>query len=214
MDKSTRRAVFVLYVILFLLSIMSVSMIQISMNGFTAYTLNIEYESHTTTATSSSFDHDYNTINVNIPIMVNNYQSILSGISIGTFPLWVNASDWVEGETVSISDHTYSISIVNRRWTAHRSFTDYGYEDLFYHKDLWIFIESYTDRIKFETGGFSGYSKHIEIQRSNIDGFVSKVTGSNVVGNIVLLSAIFTEIPIIKWLYTRREVSEPFESSK
>ena len=166
------------------------------------------------TLTSYSFTHDYNTINVDVLIMVNNYQSILSGISIGSFPLWVNASDWAEGGTVSIAGHTYSISIENRQWKAFRSFSDYGYEYLFYNKDLWILMESYTDRISLGTGVFSGYSIHIGIQRSNIDGFVSKVTGSNVVGNIVLISAIFTEIPIIKWLYTRRQVSEPFESSK
>ncbi len=211
MDKSTRRAVFVLYIILFLLSITSVSMIQISMNGFTPYTLNIEYESHTATATSGSFVHDYNTINVNVPIMVNNYQSVLSGISIGNFPLWVNASNWTEGETVSISSQTYSLSIEGMRWKAHRSFSDYGDEDLFYHKELWIFIRSNTDRISLGPGGFSGYSIIIEIQSSNIDGFVSRVTGSNVVGNIVLLIAIFTEIPIVQWLYIRRQVSKPFE---
>ena len=214
MDKSKRRTVFVLYVILFLLSIVSVSMIQISIDRFRAFTLNIEYEQHTVTATSYSFTHDYNTINVDVLIMVNNYPSILSGISIGTFPLWVNASDWIEGETVSISGHTYSLSIENIRWKAFRSFSDYGYEYLVYDKDLWIFIESYTDRISLGTGVFSGYSIQIGIQRSNINGFVSKVSGSNVVGNIVLISAIFIEIPIIKWLYTRRQVSKPFESSK
>jgi len=214
MDKSTRRAVFVLYVILFLLSIVSVSMIQISIDRFRAFTLNIEYEQHTVTATSYSFIHDYDTINVDVIIMANNYPSILSGIRIGGFPLWVNASDWAEGATVSISGHTYSISVNSRLWMAHRTFTDSGYENLYYHKDLWILIERYTDRISLGTGGFSGYSIHIGIQSSNIDGFVSKITGSNVFGNIVLISAIFTEIPIIKWLYTRRQVSEPFESSK
>ncbi|MBY8998265.1 MAG: hypothetical protein KGD60_11060 [Candidatus Thorarchaeota archaeon] len=214
MDKSTRRSVFLLYIILFLLSSITVSMIQINLNTSTAYALNIEYEQHTTTARSYDFDHSYSTIIVNIPIMVDSYGSTLSSIRVGTVPFWIDTSDWVDGETVSISGNLYSIHSQTGKWRAHRSFADFESENLYYHKELGILIESNTDRISSGSSGFSGFSVEINIQHSNIDGFVARVTGSNVVGNIVLLSAIFTEILIVQWLYTRRQKSKTLKSSK
>lgn len=208
MDKTTRRSVFVLYVILFLLSITTVSMIQISQNRFADYTLNIEYERDTMTATSLSFDHSYSTIRVNIPIMIEDYESTLSSIQIGTYPLWVDISDWTVGGTVRISGFSYLLSVENRLWKAYRDIGDQRSESLYYHKELGIFIESDLDQLNMEPGGFSGYTIDIEIQQANIDGFVARLTGSNVVGNIVLLSAIFTEILIVQWLYIRRQKSK------
>lgn len=213
-NQFTKRAVFVLYVTLFVISITCVSMIQINLNTSAAYTLNIEYEQHTTTATSSSFDHSYNTIIVNIPIMVDNYESTLSGIRVGTFPLWIDTSDWVEGETVSVSGNLYSIYSETGDWWLHRSFTESEYENLFYRKDLGILIQTITDRLSLGSSGFSGSTVEIEIQQSNIDGFVARLTGSNVVGYIALISGIFTEILIVQWLYTRRNKSKKSKSSK
>lgn len=214
MDKSTRRTVFVLYVILFLLSITFVSSIQISMNRFTDYTLNIEYERDTMTATSYSFDHSYSTIRVDIPIMIDDYESTLSSIRIGTYPFWVDTTDWTEGGTVRLSGLTYLLSFENRLWKAYRDIGDQRSESLYYHKELGIFIKSDTDQLIMELGGFSGYTIDIEIIQSNIDGFVARLTGSNVVGNIVLLSAIFTEILIVQWLYNRRQKPGDSKSSK
>lgn len=108
-DRFTRGMVFVLYVTLFVISITSVSMIQINLNTSTAYTLNIEYEQHTVTGNGLSLNHGYNTIIVNIPIMVDNYESTLSSYQVGTFPFWVDTSDWAEGENVSISGNLYSV---------------------------------------------------------------------------------------------------------
>jgi hypothetical protein len=214
MDKSRRRTVFVLYVILFLLSITTVSAIQISQNRFSDYTLNIEYERHSMTATSYSFDHSYSTIRVDIPIMIDDYESTLNGFQIGPFPLCVDISDWTEGGNVRISGLTYLLSVENRLWKAHRDIGDQRSESLYYHKELGIFIKSDTDQLTMETTGFSGYTIDIEIQQSNIDGFVARLSGSNVVGNIVLLSSIFTEILIVQWLYSRRQKSKTIKSSK
>jgi 3D (Asp-Asp-Asp) domain-containing protein len=186
------------------------------MNTSTAYTLNIEYEQHTTTATagSYSFDHSYSIIIVDISVMVNSYESTLSSIRVGNFPFWVDTSDWTEGETVSISGNLYSIHSQTGKWRAYRSFADFESENLYYHKELGILIESNTDRISSGLSGFSGFSVEINIQHSNIDGFVARVTGSNIVGNIVLLSAIFTEVLIVRWLYTRKHKSRTTKSSK
>ena len=100
-DRFTRGMVFVLYVTLFVISITTVSMIQINLNTSTAYTLNIEYEQHTVTGSDFSIDNSYNTIIVNIPIMVDNYESTLSSYQVGTFPVWVDTSDWAVGENVA-----------------------------------------------------------------------------------------------------------------
>jgi hypothetical protein len=146
--------------------------------------------------------------------MVNNYESTLSGYRVGNFPLWVDTSDWAEGETVSISGNLYSIYSESGLWWAHRSFAESEYENLFYDKDLGILTESITDRLSLVSGGFSGFSIDTEIQQSNIHGFVARVTSSNVIGNIILLSGIFTEILIVQWLYTRKHKSKTTKSSK
>ena len=213
-DRFTRGMVFVLYVTLFVISITTVSMIQINLNTSTAYTLNIEYEQHTVTGSDFSIDNSYNTIIVNIPIMVDNYESTLSSYQVGTFPVWVDTSDWAVGENVSISGNLYSISSETGNWRLYRSFAEDEYEELWYHRNLGIFIESNTDRRSLGSSGFSGTDVEIEIKNSNIDGFVARLTGSNVIGYIALISGIFTEILIIQWLYTRRHKSKKSKSSK
>jgi len=207
-DKLTRWIVFVLYLTLFLVSITYVSMIQINMNTTDSYTLNILYGQHTATGNGYTLDHDYQTISVNIPIKVNNFASILSGYRIGSFPLWVDTSNWTSGENVSISGNLYAVTAGSRSWRAYRDF-NYGNDDeeLYYHRILGIFMESYTERISYGSIGFTGSDVDIEIQRSNIGGFVARVTGNNVVGYILLISGIFTEILIIQGLWERRKVS-------
>lgn len=66
----------------------------------------------------------------------------------------------------------------------------------------------------FGSSGWSGTDVDIKIQNSNIDGFVARVTGSNVIGYIVLISGIFTEVLIVQWLYTLRHKSKTSISSK
>jgi hypothetical protein len=208
-NQSTKRTVFVLYVILFLLSITTVSMIQFHLNTSTTYTLDIEYEQHTTTATSNSFDHDYRTILVNILVMADTYESTLSGIRVGNFPLWVDTSDWVSGETVTISGNLYSIQSETGNWRARRSWSTTEYENLYYSKELGILIQSNTDRMTLgSTGGFSGYDIDITTQYSNINGLVARVTGGNIAGNIAVLSGIFIEVLIVQWLYMRKHKSK------
>ena len=203
-DRFTRGVVFILYVTLFLISVTYVSMIQINLNTSTTYNLNIEFEEHIMTGTGYGFDHSYNTIIVNIPVMVRDYESTLSGIRVGNFPFWVDTSDWVDSETVSISGNLYSIVSEMGNWRLHRSFDDFEYEDLCYHKVLGILIESTTDRMSLGESGFSGTDAEIVIQQSNIDGFVARVTNSNVLGHIVLLTLIFSELMIIQAFWERR----------
>ncbi|MFW9974110.1 MAG: hypothetical protein ACFFDQ_02430 [Candidatus Thorarchaeota archaeon] len=207
MDQFTRRAVFVLYVILFLLSTITMSMVQISINESTSYKLNIEYEQDTMTAYGFDIDHSSTPIRVDVLIMIDNYESTLSGFRIGGFPLWVDTSYWTEGETVDILGNLYLISSERGYWKAHRSLGDDQSESLYYHKILGIFIERNTDRLTLGTSGFNGYTVNIQIQQSNIDGFVSRVTGSNIAGNVVLLSSIFTEVLIVQRLLMRRKES-------
>jgi len=206
-DKSTRRSVFILYIILFLLSTTTVSMVQISLNTSTDFILNIEYEKHTTTATDYSFDHRYYTISVNISVMVNDYESTLSSYRIGAFPLWIDTSDWANGVTVSISGNLFTISSESGVWKAHRSLSDFQYESLYYRKDLGILTRINLDYMSLGSSGFSGSEVETTIQSSNIDGFAARVTGSNLVGNIVLLTGIFTEILVVQWLYDRKQIS-------
>ena len=181
-------------------------MIQINLNTSTAYTLNIEYEQHTTTAVSYSFDHDYNTITVDTLVMTNNYESTLGGIQVGSFPLWIDTSEWGDGTPVIINGILYSLYSEAGNWRAHRSWSDFEYENIYYRKDIGILVESYTDRMTIgSTGGFIGSTVEITIQRSNIQGFAARVTSSNVVGNTALLTGIFIEILIVQGLYIRRQ---------
>lgn len=207
-DTITRGIIFVLYVTLFLISITYVSMIQINMNTTESYALNILYEQHTATGNGYSIDHDYHTITVNIPIKVDNFESILSSYRIGSFPLWIDTSDWTSGETVSISGNHYTVTSGSISWRAYRDFNGGNDdEELYYHRILGILMESHTNQLTFSSSGFTGSDVDIEIQRSNIDGFVARVTGNNVVGYILLISAIFTEIIVIQGLWERRKGS-------
>ena len=208
MDKSTKRSVFVLYIILFLISITTVSMIQFSLNTSTTYTLNIEYERHTVTGTGYSLDHSYSTIIIDVSLMVGNYEAILSTMRVSIYPFWVDTSGWENGGTATISGNLYSISSAAGTWRARRSFGDFESENLYYHKELGILIESSNDRMSLDGGGFSGSDTDIEIQNSNIQGFVARVTGANIAGNIFLLSGIFIEVLIIQWFYARRQSSK------
>ena len=208
MDKNTRRSVFALYVILFLLSITTVSTIQINLNTSTAYTLNIEYEKHTVTGTGYSLDHSYSTIIINVSLMVGNYEAMLSTMRVSIYPFWVDTSGWEDGGTATISGNLYSTYSEAGYWRAHRSWSDFEYENLNYHKDLGILIESHNDRMSLGIGGFSGSDTDIEIQHSNIQGFAARVTGANIAGNIFLLSGIFIEVLIVQWLYARRQSSK------
>jgi hypothetical protein len=48
--------------------------------------------------------------------------------------------------------------------------------------------------------------------QSNIDGLNARITGSNVIVSILLISGIFTEVLAIRWLLVRRrEHSAPKE---
>ena len=207
MDKSRSRTVIVLYVILFILSVVWVSVIQIGLNQSTAYALDIEYEIHTVDASGLVMDHSYETIRVQLSVMTSSYQSTLGGIRVGSFSFWVDTSDWTAGDTVIINSNLYSILRQSGAWQLHRSLGDYQSENLYYHGVLGIFTGSYTDWMSLSSFGFSGYTIDIEIQQSNIDGFVTRVTGSNVVVEIVLLTFIFTEILIIQGLWKRRRSS-------
>lgn len=210
-DKSTRRAVFILYIILFLLSATTVSMIQIHLNTTTSYTLHIEYESHTVTGTGYGFDHSYSTIIINLSVTVDDFESTLSTLRVSIYPFWVDTSNWIDGEPRTISGNLYSIYSEAGYWRAHRSWSDFESENLHYHKDLGILIESHNDRMSLDTGGFSGSDTDIEIQHSNIQGFAARVTGSNLIGNMVLISGIFVEILIVQGLYDRRQSSKSSE---
>ena len=213
-DRCTSGIVFIVYVTLFLISITCVSMVQINLNTSTEYNLNIEYEEHTCTGNGYSLDHSYRTLRINIPIMVRDYESTLSVFRVGNFPFWVDTSDWAEGERASVSGNLYSIESEVVEWRLNRSFGDDGYETLRYNKILGIFIESRTDSLTLGSYGFSGDQVEITIQQSNIDGFVARVTSSNVVGHIVLLTLIFTEILIIHFLWDRRKAhSSPEQAS-
>jgi hypothetical protein len=132
MDQFTRRAVFVLYIILFLLSTTTVSMIQISINRSTAYTLNIEYEKHRCVMDTMPWEHTYTTILVNLQIMIDSYRMTLGSRDVGGFPLWIDSSELTEGETINISGNIYSLSIEHGCWKAHRSFDSIDYENLYY----------------------------------------------------------------------------------
>jgi hypothetical protein len=146
--------------------------------------------------------------------MARDYESTLSGFQVGNFPLWVDTSNWVDGETVSISGNLYSISSETGLWRAYRIFVGLEDENLYYNREIGILIRSDTDRLSLVTGGFSGFSIDIQIQHSNIDGFVARITGNNVIGHIILLSGIFIEIPIVQWLYRRNYKSKTSKSSK
>ena len=183
-------------------------MVQIHLNTTTTYILNVEYEQHTVTATGYSFDHSYNIITVSLPVMVENYESTLSTMRVGIYPFWVDTSGWEDGGTATISGNLYSTYSEAGYWRAHRSWSDFEYENLNYNKELWILIESHKDRMTLLTGGFSGSDTDIEIQHSNIQGFAARVTGVNIAGNIFLLSGIFIEILILQWLYARRQSSK------
>jgi hypothetical protein len=208
MDKSTRRAVFVLYIVLFLLSTTSLSMIQLHINHSTTYSLYIEYQSHTVSSTGYDFDHSYSTIIIDTEVTADNYESVVSSLRVSIYPFWLDTSDWVDGETRTISGNLYSIYDEGGYWRAHRSWSDFESENLHYNKALGIFIEGHNDRMSLGTGGFSGSDTDIEIQQGNIQGFAARVTGNNLVGNILLLSGIFIEVLIIQWAYTRRKSPE------
>ncbi len=200
---------FVLYIILFLVSVTTVSMIQFSLNRSTAYTLNIEYEQHTVTARSYTLDHDYNPINVNLLVMADSHESTLSGVLIGGFPLWIDTIGWGDGTPVTINGILYSLYSEAGNWRAHRSWSDFEYENLYYRKDIGILVRCYTDRLTIgSTGSFSGSSVDISIQHSNINGLVARVTDSNIIGNTTLLTGIFIEVLIVQGLYIRRQKSK------
>jgi hypothetical protein len=209
-DKNTKKDVIVPYIALYIAIIFTVSFIQISQNTFTAYALTIEYNSHTTIVkgglfTPGFFDFD-STIIVHTPVMVDGYESTLGNMQVFSYPVWVNTSSWATGESVSISGNIYSISEETVYWTAHRSIGDEGdYVNLYYEKVLGIFVKSNSDFMSLGSSGYRGSSTSIRIQRSNIDGFVSRVYGTNVVVQFLLLSGIFIEIPIIVWLRNRRD---------
>ncbi len=205
MDKPKRRAVFVLYIILFLLSTASLSMIQLHINHSTTYNLYIEYQLHTVSSTGYNFDHSYSTIIIDTEVTVENYVSVLSSLRVSIYPFWLDTSDWEDGGARTIAGNLYSIYDEGRYWRAHRSWSDFEYEDLNYNKALGIFIESHNDRMTLGTGGFSGSDTDITIQHSNIQGFAARVTGSNLAGNIFVISGIFVEILIIQWLYLRKQ---------
>ncbi|MFX1560102.1 MAG: hypothetical protein ACFFBL_05915 [Promethearchaeota archaeon] len=207
-DRLTRGIVFVLYVTLYLTTITCVSMIQINVNTTAAFTLYIEYEEHTVTGTGYSFDHSYNTIIVNLPIVVHDYESTLSSYLVGNYPLWIDVSDWNSGDDVNIAGNLYVVSSEGAEWKAHRSLGDeYSSEILFYNKLSGIFMESHTDQMTLGSSGFGGSDVDIEIQQSNINEFLARYTGSNVVSYILLISGIFTEILIIHGLWERRKKS-------
>lgn len=205
MDKSTRRAVFVLYIILFLLSTTTLSMIQLHINHSTTYSLHIEYQSHTVSSAGYGFDHSYSTIIIDTIVTADNYESVVGSLRVSIYPFWLDTSDWTDGETRTIAGNLYSIYDERGYWRAHRSWGDFEYEDLNYNKALGIFIESHYDGMTLGTGGFSGSDTDITIQHSNIQGFAARVTDSNLVGNIFLLSGVFVEILIIQWAYTKRQ---------
>jgi hypothetical protein len=205
MDRSKRRAIFVLYIILFLLSITTVSMIQLHLNTRTSYSLYIKYEQHTTTATSYGFDDIYTPIVVNIQVMTDSYQTTLGTIQLSDFPLWVDTSGWAAGETVTISGALYQIESVSGQWKLHRSWSSSEYENIYYRKDIGVLVRIESDHMTLGTSGFSGSDVDVTIKQSNIDGFASRVTGGNIAVNIYLLSGIFIEILIVQWFYVHRK---------
>ncbi len=179
-------------------------MIQIGMNVSTEYNLKIDYEKHRCTMNSFPWDHSYTRVVVDMPVMVSNRETVCD-FRIGNFPFWVDTSGWSNGALVTISGSTYTISSEGVCWKAYREIDDSFYDTVYYHKDTGIFYESYTNRAYMDTFSFKGYTEDTKILSSNIDGFAARVTGSNVVANIVLLSAIFTEVLIVQRLYSRKK---------
>ena len=183
------------------------------------YSLNIEYEAHTVTATGGlvnpGFSHSYRTIVVRASVMADDYESTLSSIRVDIFPFWVDTSSWATGESVSISGNIYTISEETQFWKAHRSVGNDGdYVDIYYDKEIGIFIRSYSDFMILGSSGFQGSTVSIEVQQSNFAGFISIVYGTNVVVFVLLISGIFTEIPIIVWLWNRREKQKTTKKSQ
>ncbi|MFW9835587.1 MAG: hypothetical protein ACFFEK_16410 [Candidatus Thorarchaeota archaeon] len=208
MDKSKKRAIFVLYIILFLLSITTVSMIQLHLNTRTSYNLYIEYEKHTATATSLSFDHIYVPVIVNIQVMTDSYQTTLGTVQVSGFPLWVDTSNWDADETVTISGVSYQIQLASGQWKLHHSWSDFEYENIYYRRDIGILVEIKADHMTLGTSGFSGSTVEVTLKQNNINGFASRVTGGNIAANTFLLTGIFIEILIVQWFYVSRKRSK------
>jgi len=198
------RRAFVLYIVLFVISVSTITIHQSNDNVNTEYALNIEYEAHTCDMGSTAFRHTYSTIVINVQVRTTNYEETFSGLSVGGFPFWVDVSAWEVGNTVQIAGNSYELSISPNTWKAHLDFGDMQYENLYYHRDFGIFIASYTDRATLDLYGFSGYTKEIQVEQSNLEGFISRVTGSNIMWNFGLVTGIFIELAVIQWFIQRR----------
>ena len=201
------------YVSIFIVLISTMAVFQFYDNTYSPYPLRIEYEIHTCSVSGSgmfaNFDHSYSTVTIDIEVSTTIFIGSISGLSVGGFPFWVDISSWNPGDVVTIGGAEYELSLQGGRWKAHRDFSDSEYENLYFHGELGIFVESYTDCIILDEYALHGYSEDIQIQESNLAGLYGRVTGSNVLLNIGLVTGIFVELAVI-YMFLNKRPQKPF----
>lgn len=152
----------------------------------------------------STFYHSYSNVTIHVQVRPTDIQPSTMSREVEGFPFWLDTSSWKDGDVVQIAGNNYEISIYNSRWRAHRDFDDYEYENLYYHLDVGIFIESRMDRMTLGSYGLEGYTEDITITGGNLERFISIATGAEISFNAILLSGIFIEVLVILWLVERR----------
>ena len=98
-------------------------------------------------------------------------------------------------------------------WRAEYDTGNDNYQILYYHYTLGILLES---NIRYSTGTsiWNFRRTDITIESSNLDEFTSRVTGTNVLTNLILITGIYIEIPVVAIIRKKRAAKKAKRESQ
>ncbi len=148
--------------------------------------------------------HSFDSFYFDISLFLENYSATMEGLRVDEYPLWLDVSEWSQGQNVSIDGRWYVISKSSSNWRCYRDDGDTFSTTLFYDIATGIFTESGKDRVEMVLGGITyelrGYDEDIDIEEGNLHVLRSYMTGTYLYANGFLLVMIFLEFAVIIWL--------------
>ena len=154
-----------------------------------------------------NFDTSSTTITVSAMVTPANYEEVCRQYNVDGHPFWVNVSSWQDGQTVTIFGTNYVLSHSRGMWRAYYEHDDFNYRALYYHDSMGILLES-TIRYSASSSIWSGSRTDIDVENSNLDAFISRVTGTNILINLLLITGIYIEIPVIAIVHKERSAKK------
>ena len=203
-----KRDIAVIYIVVLLSTIAIISTYQISRANNESFRLDIIYNWHRRTYSSTQLFDIYDSYAIQRSVSIQSYRTTVDHLEVYGYPLWLDVSDWSQGQSVIIGGVSYETTREFQNWKAHRGYADYS-ADLYYDGEFGFLVRISINTMIMANNRDTEYSSiDVDLGMNNLGELAYYASGRYLVYDNLLIIGIFAELAIIDWLVMKRKNSK------